>query len=722
MTESTVGSSSPDRPIPRSAGRFSGLFLGTVAPNGAALAIAVTVLSLWWWRATEQLIEGAAGISWRIQLLDLALALGAGLVIGLAVCVGARFLRRRTALWLPWSVVTAAILVYTMGGGASLIGWLIVAAAVLIGAGLLGASAAGLQRQRRSAWVSGGVGALLVALVVGYLIWPGPGAQPAPVPVATGSPASPEATDPGVGTGQVAELRYGSGRPGIEPSYASGLTFTSDPVDASGLLQGWGADTSRTSVWGFDASQLPIQGLLFVPAGSEPAPLVVIVHGNSLFAGSERGFGYLARALAARGYVVAAIDENFLSTGLLDKSDPIGGAGITRAWLVLQHVHQLLGWSAGIDTALSGRIDPRQVALVGHSRGGEAVAVAAALSRAIGTVPGTQVPVPSDVDIRTVVALAPSDGQTEVDGKPVQLTDIDYLTVGGTLDADVGTFAGALQYARVIPGEGRVKAAVLIDRANHTQFNENWGRQDLGQGAAADLLSTGVLLPAAEQRQATIGLVGSFLDLTVRRMTQYRSVFDGSAASPGWLPATTYLRQFSDGDGAGLQTWSADDATSHPLGTVTVQGATASVAAVPTSRGPSTDKALRMDVTAAEASWTVAGLRQGDVGGDATVSVSVAGTAPDAAIGIRLRMLLRSGATVDVTPTPYAALPGVLSSETLKPLLPGGRGGEPTFVTYAASAAALESAGVDTTQVTGFSVVFTGAAGQQVYLDDVGIR
>lgn len=68
--------------------------------------------------------------------------------------------------------------------------------------------------------------------------------------------------------------------------------------------------------------------------------------------------------------------------------------------------------------------------------------------------------------------VGPSDGQFDPK-TPVELTGTNYLTLAGTYDANVSTFAGARQYARTDVSPNLVKAAVSIGRANHTQFNPN---------------------------------------------------------------------------------------------------------------------------------------------------------------------------------------------------------------------------------------------------------
>lgn len=186
-----------------------------------------------------------------------------------------------------------------------------------------------------------------------------------------------------------------------------------------------------------------------------------------------------------------------MNTGLLDKANSISGAGTARAWLLLQHLHEWKTLNATAGGPFAGKVDLSQVSLLGHSRGGEAVALAAGRRAELDA--EAKSAADPDVRIRTVIALAPSDGLTG--GKPLPLRGVNYLTLGGTYDADVGTFAGARQYARADVGPDLVKAAVAVDRANHTQFNSRWGRRDVGIGAAKYQLATGPLLSREDQRK-----------------------------------------------------------------------------------------------------------------------------------------------------------------------------------------------------------------------------
>jgi len=87
---------------------------------------------------------------------------------------------------------------------------------------------------------------------------------------------------------------------------------------------------------------------------------------------NAEGMLYLAETLAAHGYVATTISGNALNC----RDDYIP----ERSELVLEHLRRWLGWSTtGGDpfgTTFVGRVDMTRVGLVGHSRGGEAVALA----------------------------------------------------------------------------------------------------------------------------------------------------------------------------------------------------------------------------------------------------------------------------------------------------------------------------------------------------------
>lgn len=731
--EIDVASSGRDERPAKKTGKWSGWFASSAGSTAAAISVAAITLALWLWRSSAQVPDGGFWAAWGIQGLDFALALVIGLVLATVLNVVARVVGRRPSWWLLWSVIAAGFLVATMGGGASLVGWLVLAGLLLLAAGTVAAAVVWELSDRRNKngtdrsprLKAGGAAAVLVLVVlIGFVIWPGGSASQVALPMPTSGGASllDSAAGPPAEDTAIIETRYGAARPGPDAEYGPGVPITTAPVDASRLIGGWDADSTRSDVWGFDSSSLPINGLVWMPTGPGPFPLAVLVHGNSAFDHSERGLAYLGRSLALRGYVVASIDENFLSTGIFDKSAPITGANVARAWLVLQHVRQFVEWNSMADSPFEGKLDTSRISLIGHSRGGEAVAVAAAFNSLPSLPEDPSVTFDFGFALRTVIAIAPSDGQYLPGGKPVTLTGVNYLTFAGTMDADVGTFAGARQFARVKTDDTHLAAAIAIERANHTQFNSDWGRFDVGLGAAAHLLATGPLLSPAEQQRATTGLVGAFLDLTVQDRTQYRGLFDGTCAIPGWLPDTVYLRRFVAGGGAGLSRFDQGGNIDSPLGPATVNGGTGQVVGLPTKTGPSSDQVLQLTGSEAEISYTISDLKAEQIPAGADITVD-AGTDADAAdIEIAVRATDASGKSATLPLLPWVGIPGQLDGRTLKPLVPGGSGKEVYLQTFSIAVSALAEQGLDSATITDLSVVLGGAAGRLVYLDSVGVR
>src|SRR5690606_191415 len=104
------------------------------------------------------------------------------------------------------------------------------------------------------------------------------------------------------------------------------------------------------------------------------------------------------------GMIAVSVDENYLNGDAL--FDYRGTEHPVRAWLLLRHVDQFRVWNAQPNHPLAGRVDLDRVALIGHSRGGEAAALAAAY--AAGYPPPTGLPpIPPDLAIRAVIGIAP---------------------------------------------------------------------------------------------------------------------------------------------------------------------------------------------------------------------------------------------------------------------------------------------------------------------------
>ncbi len=344
------------------------------------------------------------------------------------------------------------------------------------------------------------------------------------------------------GTFPVKFLYYGSGGDRRRAEYRDSLTLHTRAVNGTPYLRGGDKKRlrKRWDYWGFNEKRLPVNARVWYPDGAGPFPLVLIVHGNhDMKKFSDPGYAYLGEHLASHGYILASVDENFLNGDLRNEND-------ARGWMLLQHLVVWRRWNADSTSPFYRKVDLSRIALAGHSRGGEAVAVAAAFNRLSHYPDDARVTFDFGFDIRTVIAISPVDGQYKPADKPTPLENVNYLVLHGSHDSDVQTFMGLRQYQRVrfTDGGNWVKAALYIYRANHGQFNTVWGNNDVG--AAGWLLDKQLLLSGDEQRQVAKVFITGFLDLTLRGRREYLPMFRDYRTAGGWLPKTLYLSRFDE--------------------------------------------------------------------------------------------------------------------------------------------------------------------------------
>lgn len=401
---------------------------------------------------------------------------------------------------------------------------------------------------------SGLTAAILTTLAIDigfvlWLAWPG---------VEYGGPASQTASittssvfdgeDPSnPGDLEVQTLFYGSGTDKRRPEFGSDVDLKTDSVDATPFVSvsGWKADI-RKSYWGFGPDQFPRNARVWHPPGDGPYPLVLIVHGNdNMTEAADAGYGYLGRHLASRGFIAASIDQCFFGTYFM--AGALGRENDGRAWLLLKHLELWRDWNKSQGNPFFQRVDLSNIALIGHSRGGEAIAHAAAFSRLKHYPDDATMEFDFNFDIQALVAIAPSDSQYQPAGKPTELKDISYLLLQGSHDADVSYILGARQFQRIsFSGPGPwFKSLVYIERANHSQFNTEWGRIDAGMPKGY-LLNTAPLLEAEQQRKIALVFVSAFLEATLHEDDEYRPVFRDHRMISSWLPNTGYITQYHD--------------------------------------------------------------------------------------------------------------------------------------------------------------------------------
>jgi dienelactone hydrolase len=493
-----------------------------------------------------------------------------------------------------------------------------------------------------------------------------------PDPRFDGAAVATTLADPGLpGPYAVQHLSYGSGTDIRRAAFGSEAALTTPTVDAAAILHplGWGADEVRQWFWGFGTDALPLNGLVWAPEGEGPFPLVLIVHGNHAMGEfSEFGYAYLGEHLASRGFITVSVDEDFLNGSWAN--DWQGSEQLARAWFLLLHVDQWRTWNETPGNPFFGRVDLDRVALMGHSRGGEAASVAAALAAQEEAPRSDLAPWPTDLSIRAVVAIAPSDGQYT---SPPVLKGVDLLELSGGHDADARGWMGLRQYARAVVADDGVKAAFFAYRANHGQFNSVWGRSDFGRLGGA-LLNLAPLLDPADQQDVAKTAIGAFLEASLHGQRDYLGLFQRPMVGREWLPDDIFLVRSRDG---AFEALTAGD-PAQPI-----EGVTASFdgfavhrsRAIPmralfpdqTARGLE----LRWDAGDGVAAWGLEGLSAVTApGGPGELHLSIANGSPAASdsgiLDPLVELTTTDGITVSLPLSRWGALPPPLVTALVK--------------------------------------------------------
>ncbi len=224
-----------------------------------------------------------------------------------------------------------------------------------------------------------------------------------------------------------------------------------------------------------------LNGVIAAPTeGDGPFPVVVIIHGTHPGCpedgmGVDRwpcapeveqrnysGFAYLAEALAAQGYV--ALAPNFNAEHTFGFGEPVPGERLEQVFdLTMQALAEAgAGGANGFGVELAGRADLGHLALLGHSRGGEAGVGLAnspelmAASRGYGPVAGV---------------LLIAGATTFLD--PWASVSAPLATILSACDGDVTDQTGQFFFEgpRLAPDQTEWAASAWLERANHNNFN-----------------------------------------------------------------------------------------------------------------------------------------------------------------------------------------------------------------------------------------------------------
>ena len=364
----------------------------------------------------------------------------------------------------------------------------------------------------------------------------------------------------------VRHLYYGSGTDIRRPYFKDSVSIKTATVDGSKLAST--DDKSRKKYWGFGFDKMPVNGRVWYPDGEGPFPLVLIVHGNhNMKEFSDPGYGYLGELLASRGFIMVSVDENFLNGNTRNEND-------ARGWMLLKHLEAWRAFNDSSGKTFYHKVDTTRIALMGHSRGGEAVAVAGAFNRLPYYPDDAKLQFKFNFGIRSLVAIAPIDGQYRPTGRPTPVENLSYLVIHGSHDGDVSAFSGLAQWQRIkfTDGKPHFKSAIWMYRANHGQWNTVWNNKDNGQRSER-WLNLDQLVSAEEQRQFGKVIITGFLEATLRDKVEYLPIFRDHRVIGGWLPKTMYATRFEENGLRALARFDEDvDVTTGSVAGVTLKG------------------------------------------------------------------------------------------------------------------------------------------------------
>jgi hypothetical protein len=188
-------------------------------------------------------------------------------------------------------------------------------------------------------------------------------------------------------------------------------------------------------------------------------PIAVLVHGRHGGTTSHLGYDYFQQQLARMGIIALSVDCN--------ESDQWGGWTDNirdRADIVIASIQHIQSLDTGGDAIFGGRIDFTRVGLMGHSRGGEAVAVVPEIISLSG------------VTIRGVISLGPVNAGAS-SGHPKGYA---LMVILPASDGDVVDNNGATFYDAGDPTP--YKSQLYVHHANHNYFNREWLNDDTNGG------------------------------------------------------------------------------------------------------------------------------------------------------------------------------------------------------------------------------------------------
>ncbi len=358
----------------------------------------------------------------------------------------------------------------------------------------------------------------------------------------------------GAGEYETASLTYGT---------AQGRDIQSEVFDLSAFASQGAIDRfNRNIVLGSDLSNAPLEGKIWYPQGQKHCPVMFIIHGNHAYTvDSYLGYEYLGEYLAGFGYVVVSVNEN-ICNGLTNEND-------ARAVLLLENMRYLLNLNRDESSTIYQMIDEEQIAVAGHSRGGEAVSEAYLFNGYDSYPENGNIRFSYHFPIKSIIAIAPSIDQYVPAQHGVALEDVNYFIIHGADDQDVTSAMGQKQYYNVsFTGEGEyIKTMLYVSGANHGQFNTLWGRYDSSY-PVSPFLNVAHFLEEEDQQSILKLFVKTFLDVTLKNDRSNERLLRECQLYEDDLPATVCQQMYQTSDFICL----ADFEQDSDLNTATIPG------------------------------------------------------------------------------------------------------------------------------------------------------
>lgn len=190
---------------------------------------------------------------------------------------------------------------------------------------------------------------------------------------------------------------------------------------------------------------------------AEPAPLVVISHGNGM---DYDWYDYLGAHLASHGYVVTSHRNN--------TAPGVESAASTT----LENTDAFVRNHGILEPSLEGRVDVGRIAWIGHSRGGEGVLLA--YDRLVDGTANVQALAPEHVALISTIAptVFTGPGQARAGDRPYHLMagSADGDVTGGVGDPVIGASCGFCQWSRLRQGATGLQAVTYLQGASHNDF------------------------------------------------------------------------------------------------------------------------------------------------------------------------------------------------------------------------------------------------------------